>query len=691
MSEIIILENQKIKAVLCKNRPVILEYIYKPTGGTLLGDLPDTEPVLDVIKGMYYIWPNYLKLSYNVLCSTGEVCYRVETTYTKNAPEKALSFDLAFRIEEDGISIEFKNVVEYADFHLMNVQMPRLVTVKENGEAAKLVIPAEGGRIVDITRSSLRNFKFQIDWLNPMLAGAVFNNKAIGIIETDSFENAVTAGVFEKVEVRYGYLTISFIHRLRDYDMVEYGFKIPASGPEYHLKVQDSCKAYVSVIGDWDGDGEVSWVDAAKYIRSKIPFVNNPYYADKLRAGIFNDMPYDQDEIITFKESLEQIRKIAFMTDYQPTLYSMVGWQYDGHDTGFPSIDKVNERCGTFEELREMMEEAKKVNAIVGLHDNYEDAFKDSPAWDPDVISQDARGDFMRNGNFMGGQAYLTSTVKYVHKHGIQRVRDTMERYKLHGSNYIDVLSGAFKGGRRYDFNPNSPMATKQSVEAKALIIEEFRKYGVDITTEDFSNVLIGHVTQFAHLIYRDNVYFRNEENIPLVPFIYHRTASFGLGTENKTAVLRCLIYGGKGGVGRTGSYGKRVSMAYLVSLPWMKFFFKHMDSYSKTGSVERVTYDDGSYVEVDFESNTYSIVMEGRLIGKDFTCFVPMPDGKYLAYSLDGGELTYPAPEMADAGCIKVLKLNDDGTSEEVSFRLEGGNMKFEAQACAPYKVICG
>jgi len=40
------------------------------------------------------------------------------------------------------------------------------------------------------------------------------------------------------------------------------------------------------------------------------------------------------------------------------------------------------------------------------------------------------------------------------------------------------VLAGGFKGGRKYDFNPESPAAAKKNLEGKFMIIEEFNKHG---------------------------------------------------------------------------------------------------------------------------------------------------------------------------------------------------------------------
>ena len=42
---------------------------------------------------------------------------------------------------------------------------------------------------------------------------------------------------------------------------------------------------------------------------------------------------------------------------------------------------------------------------------------------------------------------------------------------------------------------------------------------------------------------------------------------------------------------------------------------------------MEKVTYEDGSYVEVNFKARKYAVQVNGEMISKDFTCFIPKKD----------------------------------------------------------------
>jgi hypothetical protein len=525
-----------------------------------------------------------------------------------------------------------------------------------------------------------------------LLAEFVYNDKVIGVLETDSLENQMRNSIYGSEDERYCSLSLDFIHRLREYDLVEYGHLIPARDPKYHLLVQESSEASISVIGDYDNDGETSWVDAAKFIRDKINVSIDPLYADKLVYKIFLDEP-GQKDITTFPEAQELFTKIAHLTDFAPQIVYLVGWQYTGHDTGYPSVDKVNEKLGGHKSLVKMMEEAAKFNVVVSFHDNYDDTYMANPGWDPETVSRDTEGHLMAAGVWNSGQCYLISNYKYAIKSGLERVRDTLRRYPIKISYHIDVLSGSFKGGRRYDFNPESPVAAKKNLEGKFMIIDEFNKHGVDVTTEDFSSLFVGKVSWFLNLCVRDNVYYRNEEEIPLIPFIYHSKVSFGgIGGEGKSGIMKSLLYGAASFRSLRAPFRSMHNITdrfFLVVLPWNKLYGKKMDSYRKEGTVEKVTYEDGSCVEVDHEAKKYVVQVNSEVISKDFTCFIPKEDNVYLGYSKDGGLFSYPVPRRWKKGeGVKVVKLGEDGKTKPISVQLKNGLLSFSAESGTPYKI---
>lgn len=482
-----------------------------------------------------------------------------------------------------------------------------------------------------------------------------------------------------------------------EYDLEEFSPVVPVTDPERLLKVQNSSTLTISVRGDYDGDGAVSWVDGAKVVRGGIDAVPNPQYEGKSFVRTFVDRPPTRRdttglrEELKFEEVLQRIKTFAAQTDSAAYVMYLLGWQYEGHDSGYPSVDKVNENLGGFDALVKLIEEAKKYNVNVTFYDNYDDSYPNHPGWDPDVICRDPQGQMMKGGVWEGNQSYLISAYKYVMKNGLDRVRFTLDTYPVQGAYFIDVLSGGFNGGRKYDFNPESPAGAIKNFEGKLRLIEAFNKRGVDIATEDFTGYFVGHVGTFGNIIAFDNVYFQKEEPIPLIPFIYHSKTSYGMKISDRSKNLRRFIYGH-----RAEKFTNRRSVFtpadyILDNLPKQKLYGKAMKAYEKTGDLEKVVYEDGSVVEADIAADKYSVTLgNGLVIAKDYTSFVPVKENVIMACSRDGGAFSYALPKNQDDGKnIAVWKLNANGTRDKVKFKVSKGSIHFESLPNEPYQIV--
>ena len=681
----IALENDNLKVSLSKNSPVILEYLYKPNNAVLLGDITETAPKIAVLKGVNNIEE---KTSYAVNIKDGKVIYHATVSY-ENAP--AVEFDLIYALVGKDLTIEFNNVVEHENFYLLDIQLPKLVSVKAEGSDAKLAIPTDSGRLVDIANSEPNEHEMDINWLNANLCGFVYNSKAIGVLDTDTIENHFIASVSKKDGIKYGSLSAKIIHRMNEYDLEEFKShpKLRALDTKYILKIQDSCKTIITIDGDYDKDGQVSWVDGTKIYRDRIKAKPNPYYADREITEFYIAYPNpNRPRITPFPQVLERIKEFANQTDSPKRIFYLAGWQYNGHDTGYPSVDKVNEKLGGYDALKNLVEEARKYNVTVSFHDNYDDSYPDNPGWDPNVICQDAQGNLIKGGVWEGVQSYLISNYKYAEKSGVARARDTIKRYSfIKESYFIDVLAGGYNNGRKYDFNPESPAGAYKNFEGKLMIVREFNKADIDVTSEDFTGFFVGHVGYFTKIIDTNGKYFTSEEQIPLIPFIYHGKTSYGCIQFSKE-ILKRFLYGDGAGSGYYS--GGNASEYVLSALPKKKFYGKAMESFRKDGDIKKVTYEDGSYIEINENAGTYTVFSDGRIIAKDFTSFVPTKENTFLSCSRNGGKISYPAPKKwTSSNKIQVQKMNADGSRNKVDFKLTNRNLEFDTETNAIYKVI--
>jgi len=683
-----ILENARIKVQLAGDKPSILEYRVKKNGGVISGNPGNAGPSISFYKGSETVMLNRTEVTYEVSQAANTVHYHVQVDYDN---QEAIEFDLDYLLNDYDVKIFFRNVVEHRDFYLLDVLLPGLITVSSDENPGYLVIPADAGRLIDIEKASLKSYEFEIDWLNPVLTAFAYNSEVLGILDTKSIENHTVATVYENEKQRFGSLSMRIMHRLNVYDLEEFGTVIPAHDAKYFLKLQDSCEITLSIIGDYDGDGSVSWVDGTKKVREGIDAAPNPYYKDKTFIRTFLDRKGSENEEITFDKVLERIRVFAAQTDSAACVMYLLGWQYTGHDTGYPSVDKVNENLGGFGRLVHLIEEARKYNVLVPFYDNYDDSYPDHPGWDPDVICEDPQGNLMRGGAWDGEQSYLISSYKYAVKSGVDRVRYTLDQYPIREAYFIDVLAGGFNGGRKYDFNPKSPAGAIKNFYGKLMILEEFNKKGIDVATEDFTGYFVGHVGTFGDIIAFDNIYFKEEQQIPMIPFIYHGKTSFGMKTSNSSFYPRTWLYGQRA---QKFTNKRRVFTPadyILDALPKQKFYGKSMKSYERYGDFERVTYEDGSIIEANVKSGSYKAIMDdGLLIAKDYTSFTPAGKNLIFACSRPGGWMRYKIPNAwKNTEKIKVYLVNREGNLTEMKSALDGRYLEFLAEPNVPYKVL--
>ena len=89
----------------------------------------------------------------------------------------------------------------------------------------------------------------------------------------------------------------------------------------------------------------------------------------------------------TLDQAMDYIRAIHDYSGGMHQVVYLVGWQYAGHDSKYPSWGNVGDQCRSSfskdprESLRAMMREARKYNADVSLHINMNDAYASSPLW----------------------------------------------------------------------------------------------------------------------------------------------------------------------------------------------------------------------------------------------------------------------------------------------------------------------
>lgn len=93
-------------------------------------------------------------------------------------------------------------------------------------------------------------------------------------------------------------------------------------------------------------------------------------------------------------------------------LFILGGWTAGGYDCRHPDIMPASPECGGNAGLADC---ARRVNALgytFGLHDNYQDMYRDAPSWGEQWLMKDRAGNVRKGGRWLGGRAYLTCSQK---------------------------------------------------------------------------------------------------------------------------------------------------------------------------------------------------------------------------------------------------------------------------------------
>lgn len=592
---------------------------------------------------------------------------------------RAASLEMSFRLAEDSLVVKLDNVQEAEGFDVVEAFFRQMVSVPE-AQGGTLLIPADCGREIPAKDALSTAREFGLGWFDTFLCAAVYRDqgKALALVRPAGIEDHILAWVAppHRGLGKSASLGIRLVRRLR------------ATPKAAQFVAQESPEVAVRFVGDLDGDGRADWVDAAKCMRKAFTFKPNPLY---LQSTVFKigcqSRPW-QKEVTTFSDALSLVRRIRNLTDGLPQVAYLVGWQHNGHDTGYPDVSVVNPRLGTHADLMRLMEEAAKLDSIVSFHDNYDDAYMDSPQWDPATIAIDTNGELMKGGAWADGtrQSYIISQAKYLPK-AIERTRFVVNQYHIKRTYHIDVLSSV---PIRHDFDPKSPHGAQEDLDAKLAIMKEFNRLGVDVTSESVTEPFVGPATRIRHIPRGPVIWVPGERRVPFVPFIIHGHIVYGGGQAGVGGAREALLYGQT----YSADFSKRtpdptiLGLIYLLDLPVKALGVMEMARYERDGAVARVRYDDRTFVEADEAKDRYRVVVAGQTIAEDYASFVEVKPGRVLAYRKEKGTLSFELPPSLRGGPVAVVPLTPGGPADPIPFDLRDNRISFPAEPDRAYRI---
>ncbi|MFI5386120.1 MAG: endo-alpha-N-acetylgalactosaminidase family protein [Fimbriimonadales bacterium] len=581
------------------------------------------------------------------------------TTQRPNAPQA--TFRLRFSLEADTVSISSEIVSEASPFEIASVFLP-LFQVGADEPGAALVLPTRSGRLVGVAGAKPERAVHKVDWFEPAPVAMALHDLMLGVLTLDTVDCQFLHEVHE--DPRAGSITVELLHRHR------------TEKPELSFLAQKIASCKVRLVAAREGE-KVDWTEGAALVRDTIQPNLSELYAGALIYKVVLQVAGSK-EAMTYGDVLELIRRVSRLTGGARQIMYLVGWQHGGHDTGYPDVFTANPRVGTFAEFRALKEAAKAENAIVSLHDNYHDAYMDSPAWDPAIVCVERTGELRKGGIWGGGQAYEIGPAKYAPRCA-PRVEWTVKTLDLEQTTHLDVLSDK---PDMVDFDPAGPASREQNALAKRAIVETFRKIGVDVTSEVLTSPFVPFMHHFWHVERRPVDGWGPEERIPLIPFIYHGKVTAGGDASTDAGKLDQIEYGWTFSADWSNATpdSEVTDLYYLVWVPSSLLAQREIAGFERNGDWETVIYAPDTYVRVNRKASRYEVMVDGALVAKDFATFAKVAEDTWVAYSREGGTVRIPVS-------TKMAEITPLVPSAQPVLRWDGG-IALEALARVPYRI---
>jgi hypothetical protein len=110
----------------------------------------------------------------------------------------------------------------------------------------------------------------------------------------------------------------------------------------------------------------------------------------------------------TFDQAAQVAEHLKHDLQLDRVLFQMGGWIRRGYDNQHPDILPAAPECGGNAALANCAERVRALGYLFGLHDNYQDIYRDAPSWNEDLIMKRPDGGLATGGRWAGGRAYLT-------------------------------------------------------------------------------------------------------------------------------------------------------------------------------------------------------------------------------------------------------------------------------------------
>ncbi len=696
-----ILRSKQLEVTLDADDGLPYEYRWIATGAKLRGEdfgLKLTSTICERATWRFFAAPLDVVLSHGMYLPEGaKASAAIFDCKAKDGNNECSSFQIQYELREASLTVTMLDVKEADGYELIDVAMPRLATVREDDGAAWLVHGDSGGSLVMLANATAGTLAPNSFWghINGGLpVNMVGTDRLLCVQETTAFMDTTAVAVTGTPGSRRASIGSGRVYRVNGHDC--YNLNLGTGAPlncgvaaTPNLLVKDmenisSCRLDFLPVA---GDPQSAWIKVGKLIRDRMPAIPKDFYHDKYMYGIRCDEPRFPQPMSTFAQCEQMIAEIADLTDRAPQIVHLWGWQFKGKDTGYPAVNVVDERIGGYDGMMQVMERGRSLNATVSLSDNYDDAYKSSPAWNEDYIARRPDGQLWQSRPWTGEVSFIQGLAKYMEGPGVERVRSTCERYKLPPTTHIDVLSYY---AIRNDWDPKHPASGIRNLrQGRYRVLEEFAKHGVDVTSEGLRYPMIGKISCTWYAQTSETSPFGGKP-IPLLPLVYGKSAIWGLSGSTRGASFetrsRYLFWNAVMHeiLGAATDRKQITDVFYLNLIPWMHLHQREIESFTRDGDQVTIGLEGNCRIVIDNGAKTYRVQLGGADVASEEAVYCPMDADRICFYALTARELSaaWPAGWNAKEAAAVALSI---GKRDPVAFKVQDGRVTVNVAAQQP------
>lgn len=222
---------------------------------------------------------------------------------------------------------------------------------------------------------------------------------------------------------------------------------------------------------------------------------------------------------LTFKD-VGKIIEEFYRQGIDKVHFCLVGWNAGGHDGRFPDLFPVEPKCGTEDDLKELIAKANALGYAVSAHTNLIEGYSVAKRFDHDDVLQKNGAD-LRGGKWGGGWAYALCP-KMAYEHYISQDMEDLKRLGFSGEHYLDVFSILKPFGCD---TPAHPLTRREDAEYRCKILKKAQEAMGCSGSEggwDFACDAVDYVLYAAFHFKEDREHPMCDEYVPFWNMVYH-------------------------------------------------------------------------------------------------------------------------------------------------------------------------